>query len=359
MSFACIKNSLITALIIFTSTSILSITATQVFAAPAKKSVPAKKPAVRNPTADMPSPVKPSEAKPDVKPVEFLFMPPDGITFIESYKETSIVGVNGIKLIPEVIEWKSKISIKRIPDGYKVTRTPISYKETDIKEQTFNTVYSKCLKSAPLEYELELNGDCIKVHGIDKVVEAIIEEINKLYDTDEEPDERIRAGMAEMLAMIEKNIWNSKYTQLLGLVIKPGERIKNSTEIPVFYGILVPGTTEFQVLSTQKFNGRDCAKVQTHSYTNSTKPEKDVMGYLKFRFSYLDSFKEDGISITNFSSSFRSESIIEPATMLIHSETSKKSSKLEILNSIGVKTTIIADEYSQFYYEYEKQPEGQ
>lgn len=342
MSFACHKNFLRTALIIFTSALILSIAAPRVFSAAAKK----------------PAAAKPAPVKPDVKPVEFLFMPPDGTTFIESYKETSVTSVNGIKYIPEVIEWKSKVAIKREADGYRVTRTPVSYTETDIDQQTFNTIYSKCLKSIPLEYELELNGECIKVHGIDKAVEAIIEEVNKLDSTIEKPDEETRAELAEMLTLIEKSVWNSRYTQLLGLTIKPGECMKNGNEMHVFYGISVSGTTEFQALNTQMFNGRECAKVKTNAYTNSTRPEKDVMEYLKLRFSYMKDVREGGFSITNFSASSKSESMIEPATMLIHSETSKRSSKLEMITGIGIKTTLSSDDYAQYTYEYEKLSEG-
>lgn len=331
---------------------------TLLLAATAKKTVkkPSAKPAAK-PQAKPATPAKP-DVKPDAKPVEFLFIPPDGTTYIEAYKGTSIVSTDGLKLIPEVTEWKTKVTITRTTDGYHVVRTPLSYTTADIDEETPKAIFTRCLRTAKLEYDLELTGYCSKVEGLDKVVKEMKEKTEKLRGdndiSDSSDTDKEDASLLKNIASFEKSSWNSRYTQLMGLYVKPGECMKESAELPIFYGLSSPGTIEIQVLGLQKVGNRDCAKVQYTMYTNSNKPDKYTGQMLKMLFLSYTAIKSSYYGISRFSASAKQECIIDPATMLVYSESSKSNSIVEMAFENDMKTSISFDEYEQYTYEYEK-----
>ncbi|MEN6521167.1 MAG: hypothetical protein ABFD46_08470 [Armatimonadota bacterium] len=303
-----------------------------------------------------------STAKPDAEPIEFLFLPPDGTTYVESFKGTRITSVDGLKRIPETTEWKTRVTITRTTDGYHVVRTPISYSTSDIDEESMQAIISRCLRTAKIEYDLELTGYCSRVTGMDKVVEDVRAKVEKLeknngiiYDPEDSEDiDKEYADLLKSLTSSEEGTWSSRYMQLMGLYVKPGESMEEGHEMSIFYGLSSPGTIATEVLGTQKTGNHDCVKVQYTMHTNNDKPNKFTEQMLKMMFLSYTAVRSSYYGISRFSAAAKMECVVDPATLLLHSESSKSNSVVEIAFENDMKTSLAFDEYEQYTFEYEK-----
>ncbi|MEN6373071.1 MAG: hypothetical protein ABFD64_13790 [Armatimonadota bacterium] len=318
-----------------------------------------KKP-VKKPTAKLQVKLA-STAQPDAKPIEFLFLPPDGTTYVESFKGTRIVSVDGLKRIPQTTEWKTRVTITRTTDGYHVVRTPVSYSTSDIDEDSMQSIVTRCLRTAKLEYDLELTGYCSTVVGMDKVLDEINSKIEKLKkdhrisdDSEDSDEDESNDTLLKNLTISEENSWSTRYMDLMGLYIKPGESMEESHEMSIYAGISSPGTIATEVLGMQKVGNYDCAKVQYTMHTNSNKPSKYIERMLEMMFLSYTAMQSSYYGISRFSASETRECLVEPATLLIHSESSKSNSVVEIDFENDMKTTISFDEYEQYNFDYEK-----
>lgn len=287
----------------------------------------------------------------DDKVIEFKFNPPDGTKFTESYKSTEVMTVDGKKVSTVVTEAKSQYVIRKKDGGYSVTVMPISYnvKEDGAKSTDIDPL-EQAMHNTVLEYILDSNGLCTDVIGIDKVINDMVAFAG----------ENIKPEIAENLSEITAeevqngiDNWNDRFAALSGVKAKPGESWKSNVEYELPIGISVPISSTIKFTSIVKKNNHDYATIQRISTVDSDALEIAVGDELrdaaKSNLPILERF-----SINSMETFRRIEQVIDPATMLIQSETSKVTSKISLSISGEGKFPMIVDHYEQYTFEYAK-----
>jgi len=288
------------------------------------------------------------------KGVAFRFNPPDGLTFIETFKNTTKQTLQTVPKKPFTITVQSKITIKKTENGYRAVRVPVICKLGDGCEiNSFNDAMKLHKHSIVLEYELDKDGICQNVIGVEKLADKVISELQKYAP----PGTRINPN-SDLVKLIliddvldEINRWNENFALLSGTFMNTDDVVK--TTIPRdFAGINAKSDIMIKFAGMEKAGGKDCAKIQVNS---SFEPNalNELIGEAAKMFLKAQRIP-GGIELTHSSIADKSEFIIDPTTHMPQSISSKQSMKF-IANAQGMTNiSVLHEEWRQYSYDYTK-----
>lgn len=287
----------------------------------------------------------------DDKAIEFKFNPPDGTKFTESYKSTEVITIDNQKVSTVVTEAKAQYIIRKKEGGFSVTVLPISFSvKEDGSKSTEIDPLEQTMRNSVIEYTLNCDGICTNVSGIEKMVQDII------AFAGENIKPEIAANLPELTAEFvqsEIDSWNDRFAALSGVKAKPGESWKTDIEYELPIGISIPISTTLKFTGMVKKNKRDYATIQRIYTVDSDAMEiatgEELRDMAKSTLPILNRF-----NISSMETFMKAEQVIDPATMLIQSETSKSTTKMSLSVTGEGKFPMIVDQYEQSTFEYSK-----
>lgn len=288
------------------------------------------------------------------KGVAFRFNPPDGLTFIETCKNTSKFSYQSVAKKPFTITTQSKITIKKKENGYHAIRVPISCKLADgCAASDFEEAMKLHMSSMVLEYMLDKDGRCLRIIGIEKLADLIVGELQK----EAPPGAKINPNSAVIQQMLtdnavdEANRWNENFAILSGRFMNTDDVVR-ATVPREYAGIDTKTDVMIKFAGGLKVGGKDYAKVQT---STSLEPNalNDMLSEFFTKLLAMHNLPVS-IEITHSSLVDKSEFVIDPATQMPQSIANKQSIKF-----IGVipgvqDMTILFEEWRQYTYDYTK-----
>lgn len=292
------------------------------------------------------------------KGVAFRFNPPDGTTFVETYKHTTKKSLFGIASKPIIITTKTRITIKKTDKGYHATKIPIYYNMEGIPSIFGNPARDaiiKFLDCTVVEYELDKEGKCIGVVGIEKMADEIEAEVRKIAPRGMRLNPQIIMSMIESAASIEAARWDARFSAMAGHYMNVGESVKASTprELP-YSGELIKENCVTKLSELVKVGGKEFARVQRSSTLDN---ETLCDWYNKSKtviFSSDGGYNYESAEVSSAQDIEKIEYTIDPSTQLPHSISSKSTTK--IVGSVSDTSNIqfLSDEWEQYTYDYSK-----
>lgn len=293
------------------------------------------------------------------KGVAFRFNPPDGITFTETSKHTTKFSLHGIASKPGITTTQAKITIKKTDKGYRATRIPIYYKVEGNTNDAFGdpseAAIVKFLDCSVLEYELDKQGGCIGVVGVEKLIDKIEVEVRKVAPRGAHLPPSILMAMIRSAEAIEIARWDYKFCMLTGRFMNVGESVKISTpkELAIS-GDLIKTDCVLKLAELVKVGGKQLAKIQ---YSSSLDSETLCDWYNKLHALMFSDATDSTHEVVEVSSAGEQEKIeytIDPSTQLPYSISSKSTTKIVGSVSDESNIQILYEDWQQYSYEYSK-----
>ncbi|MEN6521168.1 MAG: hypothetical protein ABFD46_08475 [Armatimonadota bacterium] len=290
--------------------------------------------------------------------IAFRFNPPDGITFTETGKHTTKEYFYGIASKPVVITTKARITIKKTDKGYRASRIPLYYNvegNSSTNKSTTTDAILKYLDCTVLEYELNKDGECIGILGLEKLIDDIEIEVRKVAPPGMQLNPEVLMSMIASVESIEAVRWNEKFGYMTGYYMNVGESIKTSTpqELP-HSGDLVKANCVIKLSELVKKGGKELAKIQ---YSSSLDNEALSDWYNKSGAFMIGSNSGASYEAMEVSSAERKDKIehtIYLSTQLPYFISSK--STMKVVGSISDTSNIrySYEEWEQYTYDYSK-----
>lgn len=229
------------------------------------------------------------------KSITLQFNPPDGLSYKATLKKTVIEdpGKSGGHL--EVLISKRRINVRRTPTGFALESVPISTKIVRDGLEVNNSIVS-VLQNFLISYDLDSLGRIVAVHGYENLMKNMearfsspeIQSFSSIFN-----EQTFTEG--------EMGQWNSRIGSLMGRTVSVGKSWEGTEEYPLPTGGKTILHTTTDVLAQVPCGQGNCLKLRT-TYRSGNSAEVQVSG--------------QGIRL------------IDPATMLIHSEAITRTMKI-------------------------------
>jgi hypothetical protein len=243
----------------------------------------------------------------------FRFMPPNGISYTETYKRTLEKNFGNLRTDSEFTEAKTKISIIKEGQDYLVIATP-----TEIKVIQNGQVVDNPIVNLPLNrkiiYRINENGKIKDIKGYESFIKDIKERL---------PPASRNALLEKLLnaeAMIEKEIveWNGRVGIFVGEKVSVGDRWYTEDEFTLPTG----DTLKFyNVIEFSKIWTAGSKKLVKISFVYDTDVDVIKQVFEDTSKTISEHYQIPLIQIDKPSLSGGGERIVDANTMLIQSET--------------------------------------
>lgn len=215
--------------------------------------------------------------------VTFRFSPPDGISYVETVVLTRTLEAGAAPSRTDLQKGQARVRYDKTADGWTVTGTPISMSmETDGK--SIQSPILEALKGVVAVYRLDPQGNLLSVQGYEGLAETVSKGL-----APEEAQALAKAFDQESILAREKVEWSSRIGDFTGKTFEIGSSW--TTEAP----LALPSGGEVQLRTHTTLERATCG-------------DGDCVR-LQFRYE-SDAPKVSGTG----------ERVIDPSTMLIHSE---------------------------------------
>ena len=276
--------------------------------------------------------------------IEFRFNPPDGITYVETLKTTKVKDMGSLGKQTDVGENKTRVSIKKTPNGYSVVATPISTTLTRNGEK-IESPMTALLQDTVVTYDLDADGKLLAIHGYDTIMKRALETA---------PPEMAQSLSSifneKLLVNKETAHWNSRIGDFIGRKAKVGDAWTSTKESEVPTGGTALSYSATKIVAQVKCGEHDCVQVQ-FGYTSDANALKNVDKFLTDVFKAAGVGKEmPGISATEIVGG--GERLIDPATMLIYSETGTQTLKMQMEVPGQGKLMVTMQEKKEYTFDY-------
>jgi hypothetical protein len=259
----------------------------------------------------------PTEAK-------FKFNPPDGTIFISKGRSTQVVttGLNDKRT--NIHQHEERVQIKKTPTGFTALTTPttFTYLKDGVPPRADDWMYymQKLSQRAKVTEELDQNGKTIAVKGLEEAIDQL-----KREQTEETPAFRKFLYIAEKIESLSSDSASGGSTAFEGRSAKIGA----TWSIPDYAGLpggeVIKVTQKFKIVGHIKCGGKDCLRVQ-NSYKADQAEVRDLMEVNMVNI-WGDAVKALGLDprISSAVAEGHGECVIDPATMLIYSDSQTQS----------------------------------
>ena len=253
--------------------------------------------------------------------VHFRFNPPDNFpAYVSTYKNTQITDMGALGKRTRVSEAKTKITIDKTPEGYSVTFIPISFTMTQDGKRREDPILS-FLQNITVTYELDVDGQLIKIHGFEGTIEKL-----KASLPGELPPTVAALLSEETIVNGAAQEWDARIGSYVGMDAEIGDVWAGVEETPLPIGGTMAFYSVTKLAEQVKFDDVDCVRLEFSFNTDAAELE-NFMGDMGEELAEMADM-EAAPSVSNTKIAGKGERIIDPATMLIYSETVERTMKM-------------------------------
>jgi hypothetical protein len=252
--------------------------------------------------------------------VTFRFNPPNNTQFVQTDTQTLTEKTTATPTRARTLEVKTKTVIKKTATGFTFTQTPIS-KTTIIGSKRTTETDDDPAASAPITLVLDANGKAVDVQGFEALKKKMIAHVNDESRKKGIDEKSIRA-MFDRIVARQKAEWQQSVALYVGKTVKPGDAWKDATK-PDAEGIAYDRVISFGPMKTVA--GKKCIRVGYVINSNPASVRAALATLEKARAKALAAqkgkTKAELPKFVSFSAREEGERYIDPATMLVYTET--------------------------------------
>lgn len=253
--------------------------------------------------------------------IHFRFNPPDDFpAYISTYKNTQITDMGALGKRTRVSEAKAKVTIDKTPGGYSVTFIPISFTMTQDGKRREDPILS-FIQNITVIYELDVDGQLVKIRGF----EGIIEKLKASLPTGLPPTVATLLSEETFINRTTQE-WDARIGSYVGMDAEIGDVWAGVEETPTPMGETMTFYSVTKLAEQVKFDDVDCVRLE-FSFNSDAEELKNFMGDMWEDLAEMTDME----AVPNLSSTKiagKGERIIDPATMLIYSETVERTTKM-------------------------------
>ena len=253
--------------------------------------------------------------------IHFRFNPPDDFpAYVSTYKNTQISVMGALGKRTRVSEVKTKVTIDKTPEGYSVTSMPISVTMTQDGKLVEDPILS-FLQNITVTYELDADGQLIKIRGFEGTIEKL--------------KASLPAGLPPTVAALlseetfingASQEWDARIGSYVGMDGEIGDVWAGVEETPTPMGGTMAFYSVTRLAEQVKFDDVDCVRLE-FSFNTDAEELKHIMGDVwEDLAEMVDMEAVPSVSSTKIAG--KGERTIDPATMLIYSETVERTMKM-------------------------------
>jgi hypothetical protein len=268
--------------------------------------------------------------------VTFRFAPPDGTTFVQTLVTTKTLDAGAAGKRTDVQRSETRLRFDKAGDGWTLTATPISMTMTRDGQAVQNPVLD-ALKDLVVTYRLDAQGNIVAIQGFGNVQEKLIKAL---------PPEAAQAVAKlvteEAMVAKEKAEWAGRISDFTGESFELGSSWTSEVPFALPTGEEILYYTRTEIAEKARCGDRDCVRIRFRYDTDAS-----AIG-AKVGESMSEVSKGVGgpeVQIKKTTITGGGERLIDPATMLIHSETLERTMNME---GMGVST-----EKREYTFEYQ------
>jgi len=277
--------------------------------------------------------------------IKFLFNPPDSISYTQNLITTQVQKVGQDFTQTSVTESSATITILKTPQGY-ILRTIVESMKMSRNGKELANPLSNLMRNLVISYHLDSNGKVIRISGINEFVEIFKQSM---------PPEAARSlsGVINKEALEAKAMaeWEGQGRKFIGRTVEIGEVIIDTSDYTLPGGETISYYNSTKFSKIVKCRDADCVVIDFNYNTNSDALLKTT----EILASEISRFVDDSPSAIKFSKSEITGSgqiILNPATMLVESDTTERVFKM-ILSAEGQENTpMILHEKQVYTFEY-------
>ncbi|MBW3625110.1 MAG: hypothetical protein KY468_17060 [Armatimonadetes bacterium] len=276
----------------------------------------------------------------------FVFNPPDGTTFVVSGKDTRTQDIPRQGKVTETFQYKTRVAIRRVPEGFAVTETVLSA-TTSRNGKPYKNPAVLGFVNVPLTYVAGPNGQLLALRGVDALYGKVIAAFP--------PKERATMKTQLTREMLQSHIradWDSRFGQFAGRSAKPGDTWTVEGDFTLPTGELVPGSATVRIADTKvPCKSGSCVRAMV---TRTADPEATrlILEDAVMKSMDLSSMPGVKIQLLDLQGSETEERVIDPSTLLAYSQKSSGSvqSNLDLAGEITVPMLILQNTVEGYDY---------
>lgn len=273
-----------------------------------------------------------------MEPVTFRFTPPDGVEFTRTTKITRTKQIRS-RLQTDISTTVSTVLIKQVARGYSLVETPVSYAYTRDGKSHSSAHLSPV--GLTFTYELAHDGRLIRIRGFDQLARRLNSSAGSPPFSEQ--------GMVR--AATDK--WDERIGGIVGRQLVLGEEWTGKAYYQLPTGV-VAFSSAGKLTEKMSCQGRPCVRLHFSYHTDT--------GAVKKLLNWTLGDITKGLRDSRIPISFGSEAeivgggerIIEPATMLVHSEAITLRITAPVALPNGSETSIVVWETREETYTYGK-----
>jgi hypothetical protein len=258
--------------------------------------------------------------------VRFDFDPPTPLTYVETVRTTRSTTLSGRGSQEVVGETRQRVELVRDADGYAMTVTPLSIKQIvggRAVDPPPNPILD-LITNAVFTYQLDGDGRLESMTGLEPVIERV-EAMLAAVQAEASPAQREQiAGFVRMVESMlspeallarAKGEWDARVSGYDGAEIAVGETLTGQEAFPLPNGGSV---TYYNVLRLEELvpcGEHNCARF-VFKYDTDSEGLRQMLGDA---FEPMPEVAIEGVSVTG-----GGERIIDPDTLLVHSEVNER-----------------------------------
>jgi hypothetical protein len=274
--------------------------------------------------------------------VTFRFAPPDGTTFEQTLVQNETVLAGARERITYVTRTTSRLRFAKTADGYTLTSTPVSI-TMDLEGEKFEDPLLDFFETLAVTYHLDAGGNIRALEGY----EALEERLEKAS-----PDETSFQLMAKLMqpetfVARDKEEWHRRISSFAGRTYEIGSRSTTEFPITLAVGKRVLFHTVTELVGKEKCGDRVCVRLRFRSDADVPPSVERLAGERA-----SDAGGED-VEFSDITMSYTGERLIDPATMLIYSETQEWTVRADMAVS-GDSMPFTQHEKREYTFEYAK-----
>lgn len=289
------------------------------------------------------------------EPVRFEFNPPTPLTFRETVVTTRSDSAGFGRQEKITIGTTNEIHLVGTDDGYTMTIRPEAPVEIRGGQEApiQSNPLTAAVENAVLTYTLDADGRLLTVTGYEEVL-ARVGEITDAME--EQLSDRQRRRFAETASAVRNMLtpevllnrmrveWSGRIADFAGAELEVGETITSESDFPLPYGGTIRYFNAVRLEELVPCGEKQCAKI-VYSYDTDADALSDFVGRT------LEG--TGGPAPSDARVSGGGSRVIDPDTLLIHSETQRRTIVMQVTSRQRDRTfTIRREETREYTYDY-------